>query len=196
MVNTISRAQPDNSGLSKPTLLFTIGHSNRSFEDFQLLLKEFEIEVLADVRRFPSSRKFPHFNQKVLRQLLDHQRIQYVWFEALGGHRHTKKNERSPNTGLIAPGFRNYADYMMTGEFQVAVSKLLLLGKRLPTAVMCAEKFFWKCHRRLLSDFLVAQGVEVAHIFDQDNLRPHKLTPGAAITNQGTVIYPKPNDVL
>lgn len=170
--------------------LFTIGHSNRSFEDFLSLLKEFEIRVVADVRRYPSSRKFPHFNRDVLRELLDAQGIRYVWFEALGGRRHTGKNEKSPNIGLRTPGFRNYADYMMTDEFQVAVQELLSLGARLPTAIMCAEKFYWKCHRRLLSDFLTAQDVAVTHILEQGILRTHKLTPGAIITEDRTVIYP------
>lgn len=181
------------TALSKPLWIFTIGHSNRSFEDFLPLLKEHEIQVVADIRRYPSSRKFPHFNQDVLRELLHVHQIQYVWFEALGGRRHTGKNEKSPNTGLETPGFRNYADYMMTDQFHAAVQKLLSIGASLSLAVMCAEKFYWKCHRRLLSDFLAAQGVTVVHILEQGSLRPHKLTPGAIITEGGAVIYPKPS---
>jgi uncharacterized protein (DUF488 family) len=115
----------------KPVRFFTLGHSNRSFEDFLLLLKEFQIDVVADVRRYPSSRKFPHFNQDPLRDLLSDQKIRYVWFEALGGRRHSGMNDNSPNIGLESPGFRNYADYMMRDEFDTAVRKLLSLGQHL-----------------------------------------------------------------
>lgn len=149
--------------------------------------------MLADVRRYPSSRKFPHFNRDVLRELLEAEGIHYAWFEALGGRRHTGKNENSPNTGLQSPGFRNYADYMMTDEFNAAVQEVLSFAGRQSTVVMCAERFFWKCHRRLLSDFLVTQGAEVGHILEPGNLRPHKLTPGALITEGGQVIYPEPS---
>ena len=175
--------------------IFTIGHSNRPFDDFQVLLEEYQIQVIADVRRFPSSRKFPHFNQDTLRDLLGAQRIQYVWFEALGGLRHAKTNDKSPNTGLRTPAFRNYADHMMTDEFQGAIQELLSFGAKQRTAIMCAERFYWKCHRRLLSDFLVAQGMKVEHILEQGSLRPHKLTPGALITKEGTVIYPEASSV-
>lgn len=179
----------------KQTRLFTIGHSNRSFEDFRHLLKEFHIRAIADVRRFPSSRKFPHFNQLNLRELLHAEDITYVWFEALGGLRHTSKNEKSPNTGLKSLAFRNYADYMMTDEFQNAALKLLSLARDDQTAIMCAERFFWKCHRRLLSDFLFAHGVKVDHILEAGNLRPHKLSIGAVITKEGGgVIYPMSSD--
>jgi uncharacterized protein (DUF488 family) len=174
----------------KSIRLFTIGHSNRSFEDFRSLLDEFQIGVLVDIRRFPSSRKFPHFNQDNLRELTEVCGIQYLWYEALGGLRHQRINEKSPNTGLKAPAFRNYADHMMTEEFREVVQEILLLGTKRPTAFMCAEKFFWKCHRRLLSDFLVAQGVEVEHILEPSNLRSHKLTPGAIVTEERMVVYP------
>lgn len=170
-------------------MILTIGHSNRSFEEFLALLKEFQTGILADVRRFPSSRKFPHFNKDVLQQRLVHHGIEYLWFEALGGRRHTRMNEDSPNTGLESPGFRNYADYMMTDEFDTAVRHLLSMSAKQSTAVMCAERMFWKCHRRLLSDFLLAQGAEVGHILESDNLRPHKFTQNAVITEAGTVLY-------
>lgn len=178
---------------SKPAQIFTVGHSNRSFDEFRLLLNEFEIKAVADVRRYPSSRKFPHFNGEALRELLNTQGIQYVWFEALGGRRHSATGKDSPNMGLDSPGFRNYADYMMTRDFQATVQELLSLCSRLSTAIMCAERFFWKCHRRLLSDFLVARGVTVAHIIDGGDLRPHALTSGATIADGGIPIYPSPD---
>lgn len=175
--------------------LFTLGHSNRPFEDFLSLLRGVDIRVVADIRRYPSSRKFPHFNREVLRKLLKAEDIEYLWLEALGGRRHTGKNDKSPNAGLESPGLRNYADHMAADEFRVAVQKLLSVagsatGAKLPTAVMCAEKFYWKCHRRLLSDHLVAQGVEVLHIIEPGRVSAHKLTPGAVVTTNGGVCYP------
>ena len=178
------------AGGEKTLRLFTIGHSNYSFEEFLSLLKAFEIYVVADIRRYPSSRKFPHFNGEVLRQLLDKKGIRYVWLEALGGRRHTGKNDKSPNVGLRSPGFRNYADHMATDEFRAAIQELLSTAATSRTAVMCAEKFYWKCHRRLLSDHLVGQGIELTHILGPDRLCDHKLTPSAVITADATVVYP------
>jgi len=174
--------------------LFTIGHSNRFFEDFLSLLKEFQIRLIADIRRYPGSRKFPHFNRGTLAELLSAQGIQYVWFEALGGRRHTAINEESSNTGIKSPGYRNYADHMMTDEFLTAVDELIALGRKCRTAIMCAEKFYWKCHRRLLSDFLYVQGIAVFHILEHDTLREHKLTQGAVVTDKGLVTYPQSNN--
>ena len=109
------------SGSTKDVQLFTIGHSNRSAEEFLSLLREFQIETVVDIRRYPSSHKFPHFNRETLRKLLSAQGIGYVWLELLGGRRHTGKSQDSPNIGLESPGFRNYADYMATDEFNKAV---------------------------------------------------------------------------
>jgi len=172
--------------------LYTIGHSNLSFKELLALLKECEIRALADIRRFPGSRTFPHFNRDILRTSLEAQGIEYAWFENLGGFRHSRKNEASPNPGLESPGFRSYADHMLTAEFRQAVKELLSLAARLPTAVMCAERFYWKCHRRILSDFLVAHDVSVTHIIEPNTVKPHSLTPGAVIRNDGSVIYPSP----
>jgi len=169
--------------------LWTIGHSNRSLEDFLALLNAFGIRAVADVRRYPGSRKFPHFGQEALRAALEAEGIVYRWFEALGGRRHGTARKDSPNRGLKSPGFRNYADYMMTGPFQEAVARLLTLAGERPTAAMCAEKFYWKCHRRLLSDSLVARGLIVQHILSPDELRPHRLTRGATVTDEGMVVY-------
>lgn len=169
--------------------IYTVGHSNLSFEQFASLLKEFGICLIADIRRYPSSRKFPHFNRQVLCKLLAVENIEYQWFEALGGRRHTGKNDKSLNVGLKSPGFRNYADHMGTDEFRKAVQELLSIAATSPTAVMCAEKFYWKCHRRLLSDYLVAKSIEVVHIIGPGKSSGHKLTPYAVATETG-VIYP------
>jgi uncharacterized protein (DUF488 family) len=172
--------------------IFTIGHSNRSFEDFLSLLQEFAIEVVADVRRYPSSRKFPHFNSNTLQSLLEKEGIQYIWLEALGGRRYGPKNSKSLNTALKSLGFRNYADHMNIKEFQDAAEKLIATAANARTAILCAEKFYWKCHRRLLSDYLTAQGAEVSHIIETGQVANHKLTPSAVVTNKGHVIYPQP----
>jgi uncharacterized protein (DUF488 family) len=171
--------------------VFTIGHSNLSFEQFVALLKEFEIRLVADIRRYPSSRKFPHFNRPALSERLAAEDIDYLWLEALGGRRHEPASEASPNAGLRSPGFRSYADYMATDEFRNGVQELLSAAARSRTAVMCAEKLYWKCHRRLLSDYLTAQGVEVVHIIDTGKSSIHTLTPDAVVTETG-VIYPPP----
>ena len=176
---------------SETTLrVFTIGHSNLSFEQFLPLLKEFEICLVADIRRYPSSRKFPHFNREVLCRLLSAENIEYLWLEALGGRRQSGTNDKSLNIGLKSPGFRNYADHMATDDFSLAVQELLSAAAIERTAVMCAEKLYWKCHRRLLADYLVAQGVEVIHIAGPGKSSNHKLTTGTIITAEAGVIYP------
>ena len=177
----------------KTTLrLFTVGHSNRSFDEFLALLKAFKICLVADIRRYPSSRKFPHFNGPVLQELLEAEGIRYLWLESLGGRRGSIKNDQSRNAGLKSPGFRSYADHMATNEFLAAVRVLLSSAQASRTAVMCAEKFYWRCHRRLLSDYLVAQGVQVKHILEPDRVPDHKLTPFAVIGADSTVTYPMP----
>jgi len=182
----------------KKLRIFTIGHSTRSFEQFVCLLKEFGVGTVADIRRYPSSRKFPHFNGAVLRGLLKAEQIEYVWLEGLGGRRHNPTSEPSPNTGLKSLGFRNYADYMVTDEFRAAAQELFSIAAASQTAVMCAEKLYWRCHRRLLSDYLTACGAVVEHIIEATRLQPHRLTAGAVITPrlnssqaaEQTVVYP------
>jgi uncharacterized protein (DUF488 family) len=169
--------------------LYTIGHSNQLMDQFLALLALHQIEALADVRRFPGSRKFPQFNQASLSEALQGAGIEYHWFEALGGRRQKRQTE-SPNLGLENESFRNYADYMMTQEFQQGIDKLLEIADRQRTTIMCAEAVFWRCHRRLVSDFLLIQGVAVQHIMPTGELRPHELTAGAVMEG-GKVTYPK-----
>jgi len=175
--------------IEKTLRIFTVGHSNLSFEQFASLLKVHGIGLVADIRRFPSSRKFPHFNRPVLSGLLAAENIDYLWLESLGGRRHTEKDSKSVNISLKSMGFRNYADYMATDEFRRAIDRLLSEAAKSSTAIMCAEKLYWKCHRRLLSDYLTARHVKVIHILDPDKTSEHKLTQDAVITETG-VIYP------
>jgi len=178
-----------NTETKKTSRIYTIGHSNLSFEQFSSLLKEHEIGLVADIRRYPSSRKFPHFNRPVLSGLLAAENIDYLWLESLGGRRDKVKETNSVNVGLKSIGFRNYADYMATGEFRRAVDNLLSEAAKARTAIMCAEKLYWKCHRRLLSDYLTARHVKVVHMLDPGKTSEHKLSQDAVITETG-VTYP------
>jgi uncharacterized protein (DUF488 family) len=170
--------------------ILTIGHSTRSFEEFLELLEDFQIQGIIDIRRYPSSRKFPQFNSEPMRRSLSKEGIDYIWLEALGGRRHGVQGTASPNSGLKSPGFRSYADHMLTEEFRSGVEKVLFLASEQRIAVMCAERLYFRCHRFLLSDYLHAQGVEVKHIIDAGQIRPHRLTSIAVVRENGTVIYP------
>jgi uncharacterized protein (DUF488 family) len=170
--------------------LFTIGHSTRTLDDFIALLREFKIEVLVDIRRFPGSRRLPHFNRQDLERTLPPAGIEYIWLEDLGGRRSGPKPDKSQNRGLTSPGFRHYGDYMQTEQFQKAVQRLIQVASEKTAVIMCAEKLFWKCHRRLLSDYLVAHCVTVKHIIESKRIQPHKLNPDAVVTPDKLVIYP------
>ncbi len=136
------------------------------------------MEVLADVRRFPSS-KYEHFKQDKLKKSLKGVGIDYIWFEGLGGYR-KKVLESSPNTAIKSRGFRNYADYMLTNEFREEAEKLIKIAESKRVAIMCSERFFWKRHRKFISGFVVI------HIIN-DVVRKHKLSREARITDFGLI---------
>jgi uncharacterized protein (DUF488 family) len=169
--------------------IYTIGHSSRSFENFVDLLKAHAIETLVDIRTLPGSMKFPHFNGENLKKYLPDEGIQYIWMKELGGLRHARQGFESPNAGLTNHGFRAYADYMLSEEFRGAVRRLIELASRAITAHMCAEAVYWRCHRRLLSDYLLANGVEVLHIQEKARLLSHKITDGVIVNEDGTIFY-------
>jgi len=171
--------------------LFTIGHSTHSLDRFLFLLAQHGIKVLADIRRFPGSRKFPHFNKDNLASTLPEVGIEYLWLEALGGRRHKMTSGSSKNLGLRNESFRNYADYMLTEEFREGVKQLLAVASDKPTAFMCSESVFWRCHRRLVSDYLLVKGITVQHIMPSGELRPHTLTEGARVEAE-ELTYPPP----
>ena len=129
-----------------PVVVLTVGHSNHPLERFLALLARHGAEALADIRRFPGSRKHPHFHRDNLAAALQKSGVEYHWLEALGGRR-PKRRDESPNRGLENQGFRNYADYMLTDEFREGMEKLLEVARRKRTAIMCAEGLFWQCHR-------------------------------------------------
>lgn len=172
-----------------PVELFTVGHSDLPIEDFLALLRAHGIRAVADVRRYPGSRRHPQFGRDALLERLSADGIGYEWLEALGGRRRTRPGVASPNGGLASASFRAYADYMQTEEFRTAAARLLDLARERPTAVMCAEKLFWRCHRRLLSDYLTARGAAVLHLLGDGKTVAHTLSPEAAVTPDG-VVYP------
>jgi hypothetical protein len=169
--------------------VFTIGHSTRSVEAFIGLLEMAGIGCLADVRRFPFSRRHPHFNGERLAESLAAAGIAYRHFPALGGRRGPPPKGREPaNTLWREEAFRNYADYAQTAEFRAALAALMALAHARPTAIMCAEAVWWRCHRRIIADYLIAAGFAVEHILD-GKIEPARLTPGAMVQSDGGVLY-------
>lgn len=167
--------------------LYTIGHSTRSLDELVAALKAHSIKTLVDVRAFPASRRLPHFNRESLERSLPASGIRYVWMKSLGGHR-KKIREDSPNIALREASFRNYADYMLTPEFERAMQDIVGLAEESPTAYMCAERVFFHCHRMLVSDWLVAHGHEVLHIDGAGPVKPHALTAEARVID-GQLVY-------
>ena len=173
-----------------PVTLYTAGHSNRTLEELLALLREAGIGAVADVRRFPASRRLPGFNREPLAAALREAGIGYRWLEALGGRRPPLPPGGSPNGALRDEGFRGYADHMLSDGFRGGLAELLALAGRLPTAFLCAEALWWRCHRRLIADRLTCSGGEVIHLLEPGRRQAHALTPGAVCGADGTVRYP------
>jgi uncharacterized protein (DUF488 family) len=171
-------------------VVYTIGHSTRSIEDFLALLHREGIRALADVRAFPMSRRHPHFNRELLAATLAGNDIAYAHVPALGGRRRSRPD--SPNGGWRNESFRAYADHMSTPEFREAIDNLMASAAQVPMTVMCAEAVPWKCHRSLIADALVARGCEVRHVLDALTDR-HTLMELARVVN-GEVTYPPHRD--
>lgn len=142
-------------------------------------MRAHDIQAVADVRRFPASRRHPHFSRETLEPALGARGVDYVWLPALGGRRSPRPD--SVNTGWRVAAFRGYADYMETPEFSDALAKLRGVARSRRTAIMCAESLWWQCHRRLIADALLALGHDVAHIMSRDEASPHKHIPPASI---------------
>src|SRR5579859_3785473 len=167
--------------------LYTIGHSTRTIDELIEALQAHDIKTLVDIRAFPMSRRLPHFNRESLEKMLAAAGIEYRWLPALGGHR-KKIRDDSPNLALRNQSFRNYADYMLTEEFQQGVHELISLAERSRTAYMCAERVYFRCHRMLVSDWLVAHGYEVLHIDGTGPVKAHKLMAEARMV-EGELVY-------
>lgn len=167
--------------------IFTIGHSTRTLEELIEVLRAHRIETLVDIRAFPMSRRLPHFNRESMEKTLPGFGVRYVWMKELGGRRKNIRDD-SPNVALRNISFRNYADYMLTQDFERAIHQVIGLAEHSRTAYMCAERLYFRCHRMLISDWLVAHGHEVLHIDGTGPLKPHELMSEARPTD-GKVIY-------
>jgi len=167
--------------MGNPISLWTIGHSTLSIEDFISKLKSFEIQVLADVRSYPGSRRYPHFNREKLNASLADTGIRYEHFPELGGRRRARPD--SLNIAWRNESFRGYADYMETNEFRAGIDRLLNIATTQRTAIMCSEAVWWRCHRSLISDYLKVKGIEVNHIMSIGKAEPHPFTSAAGIVD-------------
>ena len=162
--------------------IWTIGHSTRKIDDFIFLLEENGIKLVADVRLLPGSKRYPQFNKEALADSLGKVGIRYEHFPELGGRR--KPRPDSHNAAWRNESFRGYADHMETEDFRKGIARLVgLVNEVGPTAIMCAEAVWWRCHRALISDCLKARGVEVLHILDAKKAEPHPFTSAAQIVN-------------
>jgi uncharacterized protein (DUF488 family) len=166
--------------------IWTVGHSTRSEEEFKEILRAHQIESLVDVRSFPGSRRYPHFNKLELSQSLESIGLAYLHLPALGGRRRALPN--SKNTAWQNSSFRAYADHMESEEFEKGIETLLELAQTKRTTVMCAESLWWRCHRSLIADFLKANGVEVIHILNAVKVERHPYTSAARII-EGRLSY-------
>ncbi|HEX4112618.1 MAG TPA: DUF488 domain-containing protein [Stellaceae bacterium] len=173
-----------------PTI-FTIGHSTHTIAEFVALLRQVAVTLLIDVRSIPRSRTNPQFNADTLPEELAAVGIAYRHLPALGGLRHrTKGAMPSPNNFWRVAAFRNYADYAATESFRMGLAELRGLARDHCCAIMCAEAVWWRCHRRIIADYLLAEGIPVAHIMGLNKIDPAKPTPGVRSLPDGTLVYP------
>lgn len=172
-------------------MLFTIGHSTHSMDEFIALLQAHRIRHLVDVRSIPKSRHVPQFNSDAFASSLSAAGIAYTHLKNLGGRRHTRKD--SVNTGWRNTSFRGYADYMATPQFADGLAALTGVARVTPTAIMCAEAVPWRCHRSLIADALILKGWEVRDILTTAPAADHKLTPFLKVVD-GQMTYPDPNE--
>lgn len=180
--------QGDDRASPGKRVIYTIGHSTRSIDDFIALLRTHEIGAIADVRLLPGSKRYPQFNSDALRDSLDRARVRYEHFRELGGRRKPLPN--SHNTAWRNEAFRGYADYMETEVFGHGMARLLALAATMPSAIMCAEAVWWRCHRALISDYLKVRGYEVLHILSPTKAEPHPFTSAAGVID-GDLSYGK-----
>lgn len=172
-----------------PVEIFTLGHSTRSVDEVVAMLRANGITDLVDVRSFPSSRAHPQWGQDALRTELPDD-IAYHWLPQLGGRRHTPAGTPSPNSGWRVKAFSHYADYMASDSFAAGLAELKEIASRGRVAIMCSEAVPWRCHRRLITDALLRDGIVVRHIMSTTSTTPAEMTPFAQIDDDGHLIYP------
>lgn len=175
---------------NEPGAIFSVGHSTHPLERFLELLGMHGIGALADVRSFPSSRRWPQFNQPALRESMERAGIEYCWIQKLGGRRKEVRPD-SPHIAWHHQAFRSYADYADGADFQAGLDELTALGRRTRCAYMCSEGLWWRCHRRLISDRLLLAGWQVTHILPDSKLSAHSLPDFASVVD-GRLVYDKP----
>lgn len=169
----------------------TVGHSNRSLDDFLAILRESQVDLVVDVRSFPRSRANPAFNIDTLPDELAQLQIGYRHSPGLGGRRSRQTDvDEHLNARWRVQSFHNYADYALSKEFDAAFRDLLDLGQSHRLTLMCSEAVWWRCHRRIITDYLVVSGHEVEHLMGAGRIEPARLTPGARGTADGKVLYP------
>lgn len=161
--------------------IWTIGHSTRPIDAFLELLAHYRLEAVADVRRFPGSRRHPQYAEMALSAVLTEQGVAYRWLPALGGRRRPLPD--SPNTGWRDASFRGYADHIASTEFSLGMEELVEFSSRLRTTLMCAEAMWWRCHRALIADVLRVRGIEVVHILDSKHTVVHPYTAPARLVH-------------
>jgi uncharacterized protein (DUF488 family) len=170
---------------------FTIGHSNRSFEEFAGLLGGAGIAVVADIRKIPMSRANPQFNKARLAESLVGIGLAYEHMAALGGLRGKTRGRLTAVNGFWTNrSFHNYADYALSPEFHAGLEQLIEEGRKRRTAIMCSEAVWWRCHRRIVADYLIAAGETVFHILGPGHIEPARLTEGAVVQSDGVIHYP------
>jgi uncharacterized protein (DUF488 family) len=170
---------------------FTIGHSSRTLEDFVGLLTQVEIGLVADIRKIPRSRTNPQFNEETLPAALARFDVAYEHIAALGGLRGKARSLSSGINGYWTNvSFHNYADYALSEEFQAGLEYLIDAGRQQRCAIMCSEAVWWRCHRRIVTDHLIANGETVFHIMGAGRLEPAHLTPGAVVQPGAKIVYP------
>lgn len=178
------------AGRDGPTI-WTVGHSTRSLDELVALLAHWRINAVADVRRFPGSRRNPYFSSEALARSLPEHGIAYRWIPQLGGRRKVQPN--SPNTSWRNASFQGYADHMASAEFADGLDELLAMATQQRTAIMCAEAVWWRCHRSMIADLLCVRGWTVRHIADDRHARPHPMTAPARVVD-GRLSYAPPAD--
>ena len=170
------------------TTLYTIGHGTRSAEELIVVLREAGVDGVIDVRRFPGSRRHPHFAREALERSLPSAGVGYEWWETLGGRR-SSKGGSSRHSALRVVAFRGYADHMDTNEFRASLARLEAAARSRRLAIMCAETLWWRCHRRMIADALTLDGIEVVHLVGQGTSRPHVLHEAARADDAGRPTY-------
>lgn len=169
--------------------VFTVGHGARSIEDFLAVLLDAEIRLLADVRRYPGSRRHPHFGRTALDEALAPKGIAYEWWgESMGGRREPDEQSEARHGAWEIEAFRAYASHMDRPEFREALERLMQSSKEQKVAIMCSETLWWRCHRRLISDAVVARGGSVVHI-GMGKPQPHRMTDFARVDENGLLAY-------